>query len=131
RDAGGLAGHDHVEGLELVLRGGELRGRGCARRRLRGGADLLRGRRDPDLGGGCGTGGEQSDEQGERLQAEPPWLAASRNGRCFPFRLANSGGVPLIAQSVCCSVPQAGRSSVERGLVRPFTYKAAPPLLRT
>jgi len=67
RDAAGLARDHHLEGLELVLRGGDLRGRSGIRRRLRRGADLLRGRRDPDLGGGCGTGGEQSDEQGEHL----------------------------------------------------------------
>jgi len=31
----------------------------------RGGSSLLPAR--PNLGGGCGTGGEQSDEQGEHL----------------------------------------------------------------
>jgi len=31
------------------------------------GRNLLCGRGDPDLGGGCGTGCEQSDEQGEHL----------------------------------------------------------------
>ncbi len=67
RHAGGLAGDHYLEGLELVLRGGDLRSRSCARGRLHIGADLLGGRGDPDLGGGCGTGGEQSDEQGEHL----------------------------------------------------------------
>ena len=67
RHAIGLAGDDHLECFKFVLRGGDLRGRGGACRGLGAGADLLCGRSDPDLGGGCGTGGEQSDEQGERL----------------------------------------------------------------
>src|SRR5436190_15868985 len=71
----------------------------------------------------------KATNRGSIFTAEPPWLAASRNGRCFPFRLANSGGLPLIAQSVCGSMPKQGRSSVERGLVRTFSYPAAllPP----
>src|SRR5437660_9142050 len=45
RDAGSGAGDHHLEGLELVLGGGQLGGRGRARGRLDVGADLLRGRR--------------------------------------------------------------------------------------
>jgi len=55
-----------LEGLELVLGSGDLRGRGCARGGCAEGRISLLPR-DPDLGGGCGTGGEQSDEQGEHL----------------------------------------------------------------
>src|SRR5882762_10133688 len=63
----------------------------------------------------------KATNRGSIFTAEPPWLAASRNGRCYPFRLANSGGVPLIAQSVCCSMPKHGRLSGERGLVRTYS----------
>src|SRR6267142_6893417 len=68
----------------------------------------------------------KATNRGRIFTAEPPWLAASRKGGCCPFRLANSGGVPLIAQSVCGSMPKQGRLSVERGLVRRFSYLAAP-----
>src|SRR5438067_12832895 len=61
---------------------------------------------------------------------EPPWLAASRNGGGSSFRLANSGGLPLIARQVCCSMPKAGRFSGGRGLVSTCAYRAAPLLLR-
>src|SRR5207237_3624538 len=69
----------YPECFVFVVRVGVFRGCGGAGRGLRAGADLLRGRRDPDLGGGCGTGGEQSEEQGERLHG------ASLVG-CFPER---------------------------------------------
>src|SRR2546423_14799333 len=61
---------------------------------------------------------------------EPPWLAASRNGGGSSFRLANSGGLPLIARQVCCSMPKAGRFSGGRGLVSTYAYRTAPQLLR-
>src|SRR5467141_450396 len=71
----------------------------------------------------------KATNRGSIFTAESPWLAASRNGECFPFRLANSGGLPLIAQSVYGSMPQQGRPSGERALVRTFSYLAAllPP----
>src|SRR6267143_1454079 len=68
----------------------------------------------------------KATNRGSIFTAESPWLAASRNGGCFPFRLANSGGLPLIARSVYGSMPKQGRPSVERGLVRTFSYLAAP-----
>src|SRR6267142_2493732 len=68
----------------------------------------------------------KATNRGSIFTAEPPWLAASRKGGCCPFRLANSGGLPLIARSVYGSMPLQGRSSVERGLVRTFSYPAAP-----
>src|SRR6266478_4023114 len=68
----------------------------------------------------------KATNRGSIFTAEPPCLTASRDGGCCPFRLANSGGVPLIAQSVYGSMPKQGRPSVERGLVRTFSYLAAP-----
>src|SRR5437868_15330838 len=72
----------------------------------------------------------RATNRGSDFIPEPPWLAASRNGGGSPFRLANSGGLPLIARQVCCSVPKAGRFSGGRGLVSTCAYRAAPLLLR-
>jgi hypothetical protein len=57
------AGHDDLEGLELVPRGGDARLRGGAG--LRVGPDLLGGGRHPDVRRGSGEGGEgEHDEKG-------------------------------------------------------------------
>src|SRR5438552_2836545 len=72
----------------------------------------------------------KATNRGSDFTAEPPWLAASRNGGGSSFRLANSGGLPLIARQVCCSMPKVGRLSGGRGLVSTCDYRPAPLLLR-
>src|SRR3954469_18669059 len=64
--------------------------------------------------------------RGSVFTDEPPWLAASRNGGCSPFRLANSGGLPLIARMLYGAVRRAGCLSGGRGLARTYTYPSAP-----
>src|SRR6267143_6040333 len=68
----------------------------------------------------------KATNRGSIFTAESPWLAASRNGGGCPVRMPNSGGLPLIARSVYGSMPQQGRPSGERGLVRTFSCLAAP-----
>src|SRR5438067_5355986 len=68
----------------------------------------------------------KATNRGSDFTAEPPWLAASRNGGGSPFRLANSEGLPLIARPRCGAVPKSVRLSGRRGLVGTYSYKAAP-----
>src|SRR5437660_10003659 len=72
----------------------------------------------------------KATNRGSDFTAEPPWLAASRNGGGSPFRLANSEGLPLIARPRCGAVPKPVCLSGGRGLVGTHSYRAAPPPLR-
>src|SRR5438445_1470131 len=72
----------------------------------------------------------KATSRGSDFTAEPPWLAASRNGGGSPLRMANSEGLPLIAQSRCGAVPKPGCLSGGRGLAGRYSYKAAPAPLR-
>src|SRR5713101_3248678 len=49
-----------------------------------------------------------------------PWLAASRNGGCFPFRSANEVDVPPLPSSVSGSRGSSGRISGGRGQTSPL-----------
>src|SRR5438105_8386701 len=72
----------------------------------------------------------RATNRGSDFTAEPPWLAASRNGGGSSFRLANSEGLPLIARPRCGAVPKPVRLSGRWGLVGTYSYKAAPLPLR-
>src|SRR6266478_5684390 len=57
----------------------------------------------------------KATNRGSDFTAEPPWLAASRNGGGSPFRMANSEGLPLIARPTCGAVPKPACLSGGRG----------------
>src|SRR2546428_1513548 len=54
-----------------------------------------------------------------------PWLAASRNGGCFPFRSANEGDEPALPWTVCGRRGSSARISGDRGQRSPLG--ARPP----
>src|SRR5207245_10437584 len=72
----------------------------------------------------------KATNRGSDFTAEPPWLAASRNGGGSPLRVANSKGRPPIAQSRCGAGPQPGCLSGRRGLAGKDSYKTAPSEVR-
>src|SRR5438309_859045 len=56
----------------------------------------------------------------ESFIGSSPWLAASRNGECFPFGLANEVDEPPLPSSVSGSRGSSVRLSGERGQTSPL-----------
>src|SRR2546426_1560915 len=68
----------------------------------------------------------KATNRGSDFTAEPPWLAASRNGGGSPFRLANSEGLPLISRPRGGARPKPVRFLGRGGVLGADSYKAAP-----
>src|SRR5437762_4021832 len=58
----------------------------------------------------------KATNRGSIFTAEPPWLAASRNGRCFPFRLPTQGACRLLHSRCAAPCPNKGVHRVSRDL---------------
>src|SRR2546425_9928794 len=69
----------------------------------------------------------KATNRGSDFTAEPPWLAASRNGGGSPFRMANSEGLPLISPPACGAVPQPACFLGGRGLLGALLQSGTPP----